>query len=351
MNAAPLDRIEVETGAQPVLSVVWLHGLGADGRDFQPIVPQLGLSFPARFVFPHAPVRPITINGGMSMRAWFDILTLERGGPEDIAAVTASAAAVAALIDAELERGFDAQRIVLAGFSQGGALALHLGLRYPQRLGGIMALSAFLVAAGRLESEAVPGREELPIFMAHGTYDNVIELPFAELGRDRLTAAGYAPQWRTYAMGHAVCPEEVRDIAVWLENRAAAARQQTIQRHGPINGTEATRREVSVEEPFSGRRHQRAHGAGIAGHCQEIEQMPGAALLAGAQTELVAAADIDQQIPAPFECQRGSRHDTAVGLVTVTEALAESNVLSERRLTVALQRKQSAAMHQMCEHA
>jgi phospholipase/carboxylesterase len=172
-------------------------------------------------VFPHAPPRPITINGGMQMRAWFDILTLERGGPEDLTALRRSAAAVGQLIDAERERGYAAERIVLAGFSQGGALALHLGLRYPHRLCGIIALSAFVAAAAALRSEANSAYHDLPIFMAHGSFDNVIELPFAELGRDQLKAAGFAPQWHTYAMGHSVCPQEVRAIAAWLERRGA----------------------------------------------------------------------------------------------------------------------------------
>lgn len=223
MNDQVLDCVVTETGAQPQLCVVWLHGLGADGHDFEPIVPELNLSVPTRFVFPHAPERPITINGGMRMRAWFDILTLERGGAEDIAAINASAAAVAALIDAQRARGFAADRIVLAGFSQGGALALHLGLRYPLRLCGIIALSAFLVAADRLSEEAATDREDLPIFMAHGIHDNVIELPFAERGRDQLRSAGYAPQWHSYPMGHAVCPPEIHDIAAWLERRLPAA--------------------------------------------------------------------------------------------------------------------------------
>ncbi len=220
-NRPPLDFIEIETGARPQMSIVWLHGLGADGHDFEPIVSELALPFPARFVFPHAPRRPITINGGMQMRAWFDILTLERGGPEDLTALRQSAAAVAQLIDAERERGYAAERIVLAGFSQGGALALHLGLRYPHRLCGIIALSAFVAAAAALRSEANAAYRDLPIFMAHGSFDNVIELPFAELGRDQLAAAGFSPQWHTYAMGHSVCPEEVRAIAAWLADRGA----------------------------------------------------------------------------------------------------------------------------------
>ncbi|HMB72265.1 MAG TPA: PHB depolymerase family esterase [Gammaproteobacteria bacterium] len=220
MNDQTLDCVELETGPQPRLCIVWLHGLGADGHDFAPIVPELGLSVPARFVFPHAPMRSITINGGMRMRAWFDILTLERGGVEDVTAIAASAAAVAAVIDAQREAGFPAERIVLAGFSQGGALALHLGLRYPMRLGGIAALSAFLVVAGQLQREAASDRYDLPIFLAHGTYDNVIELPFAERGRDQLRAAGFAPQWHSYPMGHAVCPAEIRALSVWLGQRA-----------------------------------------------------------------------------------------------------------------------------------
>jgi len=219
-NKPGLDYIEVETGPQPALSVIWLHGLGADGHDFEPIIPQLALSFPARFIFPHAPVRPITINGGMPMRAWFDILTFARGGPEDLAAIRQSATAVTEIIEAERDRGCPSERIVLAGFSQGGALALYLGLRYAHRLRGIMALSSFVVAASSLQREANPALHDLPIFMAHGMFDNVIELPFAELGRNQLVAAGFSPQWRTWPMGHAVCAEEVRAIAAWLSDRA-----------------------------------------------------------------------------------------------------------------------------------
>ncbi len=223
MSEASLEYIEVETGAEPALSVVWLHGLGADGHDFEPIVPELRLPFAARFVFPHAPVRPITINGGMPMRAWFDILTLERGSSEDAAAITASAAAVAALLDAEQARGFAPERIVLAGFSQGGALALHLGLRYPQRLAGIAALSAFVPLAQQLKVQANRDYADMPIFMAHGTQDSIIELSFAELGRDQLIAAGFAPHWRSYQMAHAVCAEEIADIAAWLRGLLSAS--------------------------------------------------------------------------------------------------------------------------------
>jgi phospholipase/carboxylesterase len=216
MSASGLEYIEVETGAEPRLCVIWLHGLGADGHDFEPIVAELRLPFAARFVFPHAPVRPITINGGMPMRAWFDVLSLVRGGPEDARAIEASAAAVARLIDEQGARGFVPERIVLAGFSQGGALALHAGLRYPRRLAGIAALSAFVPLAKRLGAEANRQYADLPIFMAHGSQDHVIELAFAELGRDQLRAAGFAPAWHSYPMAHAVCPEEIRAIAQWL---------------------------------------------------------------------------------------------------------------------------------------
>lgn len=222
MSEQRLDTVEVQTGPEPRLCVVWLHGLGADGHDFEPLVPQLQLPFAARFVFPHAPVRSITINGGMPMRAWFDILTLMRGGAEDAAGIASSAAAVAKLIDAEQARGFTPDRIVLAGFSQGGAMALHVGLRYPQRLSGIMALSAFVPQSGRLGAEADKAYSDMPILMAHGTQDAVIEPAFAELGREQLKAAGFAPQWRSYPMGHALCAEEVQDIADWLKERAAA---------------------------------------------------------------------------------------------------------------------------------
>jgi len=222
MTAPGLEYVEVETAPQPRLSVVWLHGLGADGHDFEAIVPELRLPFAVRFVFPHAPVRPISINGGMPMRAWFDILNLSRDGPEDAAALGTSAAAVARLIDAERARGFAAQDIVLAGFSQGGALALHLGLRYPQRLCGIVALSAFVPLAQLLGEQANPAYADLPIFMAHGTHDNIIELSFAQRGKDQLEAAGFAPQWHTYPMAHAVCPAQIRDLSVWLQERVAA---------------------------------------------------------------------------------------------------------------------------------
>ena len=221
MSEALLPCVELTTGAAPELAIVWLHGLGADGHDFEPIVPELGLPFTARFVFPHAPVRPITINQRIPMRAWFDILTFERGGSEDVAAIRSSARSVTALIERERANGFEPEQIVLAGFSQGGALALHTGLRYAERLGGILVLSAFLVLAGTLERERAAANVDVPIFMAHGLADPVIEIGFAEASRDALVELGYAPDWHTYPMGHAVCGPEIVEISRWLAARAA----------------------------------------------------------------------------------------------------------------------------------
>ena len=216
-----LDSIEITTGGAPELAVLWLHGLGADGHDFEPIVPELGLEFPVRFVFPHAPVRPVTINGGLPMRAWYDILGFERGAQEDAAGIRASAAAVTALIDREVERGMAPQRIVLAGFSQGGAIALQTGLRHRERLAGIMALSTYLPLAATLAAEASDANRAVPIFMAHGRLDGVIPIERAIRSRDALRAAGYDVEWHEYRMDHAVCAEEIGDIAAWLRRRLA----------------------------------------------------------------------------------------------------------------------------------
>ena len=211
-----LDAIEITTGDEPTLSVLWLHGLGADGHDFEPIVPELSLRIPVRFVFPHAPVRPVTINGGMAMRAWYDILGFDRHAREDAAGIRASAAAVTGLIDRELERGMPSERIVLAGFSQGGAIALHTALREPRPLAGVLALSTYLPLAASLNAERSSANAGLPIFMAHGTADNVLPLSLAETSRDALRALGYSVEWHAYPMAHSVCMEEVRAIAAWL---------------------------------------------------------------------------------------------------------------------------------------
>ena len=211
-----LTAVEIETGPAPSLGVIWLHGLGADGHDFEPIVPELKLRFPVRFVFPHAPVRPVTINGGMAMRAWYDIRGFDRSAREDDAGIRASATAVTELIDRELERGLRADRVVLAGFSQGGAIALHAALREPRVLGGVIALSTYLPLAGTLAAERSAANERLPIFMAHGTADNVLPLTLGESSRRTLEAQGYAVDWHAYPMAHSVCLEEVSAIGAWL---------------------------------------------------------------------------------------------------------------------------------------
>lgn len=215
-----LQFLEIATGPEPRLSVIWLHGLGADGHDFEPIVPELRLGSAARFVFPHAPVRPVTINGGMAMRAWYDILSFERGAAEDAAGIRASAAAVTELIDAEIERGMPGERIVLAGFSQGGAIALQTALREPRKLGGVLALSTYLPLASTLAAERSSANSAIPIFMAHGTADNVVPLALGESSRRGLEALRYRVEWHAYPMAHSVCLEEIVEIGAWLAARA-----------------------------------------------------------------------------------------------------------------------------------
>ncbi len=216
--ADQLDAIEIETSASPSLSIIWMHGLGADGHDFVDIVPELGLPPRAgvRFVFPHAPMRPVTINGGYVMRAWYDIR--DDGGVrrEDPAGVRASQKAIEALIEREKERGASSAAIVLAGFSQGGAMALHTGLRYGERLAGVMALSCSLPLADTLAVEAAPANRDVPIFMAHGTHDPMIPMARAVRARETLVGLGYRLEWHEYQMPHSVCPEEIRDISAWL---------------------------------------------------------------------------------------------------------------------------------------
>jgi phospholipase/carboxylesterase len=222
-NAAPLATLEVAVGrAPPRLGIIWLHGLGADGHDFEPIVPELGLAFPARFVFPHAPVRPVTINQGMAMRAWYDIYGFGREHGEDAAGIRASAAALGALVDRELARGLRAEQIVLAGFSQGGAVALHAGLREPRALGGIVALSTYLPLAETLAAERSAANANVPILMAHGSADPVVPIALAERSRVALERAGYAVDWRVYPMVHSVCAEEIAAIAGFLTGLAGS---------------------------------------------------------------------------------------------------------------------------------
>jgi len=213
-----LESVERETAPAPVASVIWLHGLGADGYDFDPIVPQLRLPGgpEVRYVFPHAPVRPVTLNGGVEMRAWFDIVAIQRGAPDDEAGIRESAAGIVGLIRREAERGIPAHRVVLAGFSQGGALALHVGLRHPETLAGIIALSTYLPLQATLAAETHAANRETPIFMAHGSLDPVVPAAAGEESCAWLQAQGYDVTFKSYVMPHAICPEEVEDVRRWL---------------------------------------------------------------------------------------------------------------------------------------
>lgn len=212
-----LDALEVATGPKPTAAVIWLHGLGADGNDFAPIVPELDLpAAPVRFVFPHAPSMPVTINGGYVMPAWYDILGTDINRREDEAGVRASQKAVEQLIEREHERGVAPNRIVLAGFSQGGAIAFQTALRRSQPLAGVMALSTYVPLAATLAAERNAASNAVPIFMAHGTYDPIIPLATAERSRDLLQGLGYAVDWHEYPMEHSVCPEEIAAIGAFL---------------------------------------------------------------------------------------------------------------------------------------
>jgi phospholipase/carboxylesterase len=218
MTEALLETIEIETAPQPQAAVIWLHGLGADGHDFVPIVEELDLAGlpPIRFVFPHAPMQRVTINAGAVMRAWYDVLGLDGVRREDEKGVRVSQGRVEALIDREKSRGITAARLVLAGFSQGGAIALQTGLRHPERLAGIMALSTYLPIPAVLKAEAADTSRQTPIFMAHGVADPLIALSRASTSRDALLSLGYRVEWHEYPMPHAVCAEEIADVATWL---------------------------------------------------------------------------------------------------------------------------------------
>jgi phospholipase/carboxylesterase len=213
-----LGVTELQTGPNPVGSVIWMHGLGADGHDFEPIVPQLVRpdERPLRFVFPHAPVRPVTINNGYAMRAWYDIIGIDRQSRQDEAGVRGSDAAVRALIRRENDRGIPTERIVLAGFSQGAAMALFSGTRYPKKLAGLMGLSGYMVLAPTFDAERDNANQTVPIFLAHGMEDQVVPLQLGEDTHQLLEATQYSVEWHTYPMPHAVCPQEVADIAEWL---------------------------------------------------------------------------------------------------------------------------------------
>jgi phospholipase/carboxylesterase len=220
-----LDAVEINPVQPPRACLIWLHGLGADGHDFEPLIPELHLvdELGVRVLLPHAPLRPVTINGGMVMRAWYDIRSTQFRNDEDSSGIRQSEQQLLALISKEVANGIPAQRIVLAGFSQGGAMVLHTGLRYPQPLAGILALSCYLPLAESLPREGSGPGLGVPIMMAHGESDPLIPLPLAERSRDRLRALGCLVDWRTYPMPHAVYPQEIRDIRHWLENRLGRA--------------------------------------------------------------------------------------------------------------------------------
>jgi phospholipase/carboxylesterase len=214
-----LPALEIEPPQGPALTaVVWLHGLGADGYDFEPIVPHLGLdpALRTRFVFPHAPAMPVTINGGFVMPAWYDILSPDLNAQPDREGIRRSAEAVAALLAHEEERGVPAGQIVLAGFSQGGAIALHLGLRYPKRLAGILALSTYLLDERATDVERTEANAATPIFQAHGTFDPMVPFARGRHSRERLRAMGCDVRWAEYPMEHEVCEEEIADVGAWL---------------------------------------------------------------------------------------------------------------------------------------
>ncbi len=221
MTIAPnlLSTIELENGIDPTHTILWMHGLGADGNDFVPIIDELELPPDSRirFIFPHAPMRPVSINNGFVMRAWYDVLNLNFSQPEDEDGLRDSQRAIEALLEREKQRGITPERIVLAGFSQGGAMALQTGLRYPEKLAGIMALSCYLPLQQTVAAEAHHANSATSIFMAHGSRDPIVPLTLAATSRRQLLESGYAVEWHEYPMAHAVCVEEMADISAWLK--------------------------------------------------------------------------------------------------------------------------------------
>ena len=213
-----LPAIEVETGPNPTAAVIWLHGLGDDGHGWSEVVPALALpaALPVRFLFPHAPTMPVTINNGFVMRAWYDIRDADLHARADISGVRRSQALLETMIAHERARGIAAARIVLAGFSQGGAIALYAGLRHRERLAGIVGLSTYLIDAPGLTAEAAAANRDVPILMAHGTFDPVVRLAWAEQSRDALAAAGWGVEWHAYPMEHAAVPEEIAAVSAFL---------------------------------------------------------------------------------------------------------------------------------------
>jgi len=215
-TAADVSAVEASQSSKPCGTVIWLHGLGADGHDFEPIVPELRLAadMPLRFIFPHAPVRPVTINGGMEMRAWYDIMSLDQEGRADESGIVESTAMIEALIEREIDRGIESRRIVIAGFSQGGAVAINTVMRSSRDLAGLMALSTYLAIPAAVDATSM--RKDLPIFMAHGSFDPVLPMEWGQQSAARIAAAGFDVKWHDYPMAHAVCPDEISAIGAWL---------------------------------------------------------------------------------------------------------------------------------------
>jgi len=213
------DRLVLEPKTQATASIIWLHGLGADGHDFEAIVPELGIAdeLGIRFIFPHAPRRPVTLNNGYVMRAWYDIIAIDKSSPQDEAGIRESEGIVHKLIQEQIDLGIDASRIVLAGFSQGGAVVLHTALRYPHQLAGVLALSTYLPLTESLAQEAHASNKTTPIWMAHGAFDDVVPIMLAEQSRDFMVSQGYPLEWKQYPMAHSVCPDEIGDLAAWFK--------------------------------------------------------------------------------------------------------------------------------------
>jgi phospholipase/carboxylesterase len=213
-----LDSVEINPKSKPCASIIWLHGLGADGHDFEPIVPELRLpeTLPIRFIFPHAPRRPVTVNAGVIMRAWYDVLGMPGSGGIELADFFESVDHLDALIEKEMESGMPSERILLAGFSQGGAISLHTGLTYGKHLAGILALSTYLPTADKLAEQISLVNKDIPIMMAHGTMDPVIPMAHALRTKQALRRLGYEISWHEYHIMHGVCAEEIQDITAWL---------------------------------------------------------------------------------------------------------------------------------------
>ncbi len=217
-----LKHITLDTATNPRHSIIWLHGLGADGEDFVPVADEMRLPVAVRYIFPHAPMQPVTINGGFIMRAWYDIVAADIGSQQDEPGIRATQAAIEALIAGERARGIPANNIYLAGFSQGGAIVLHTGLRHPERLGGILALSTYLPLAATLDAEAHAANRDVPIFMAHGRSDPIVPYALGAQSRDQLQQQGWQIDWHEYAMPHSVCPQEIVDLERWLTKQLQA---------------------------------------------------------------------------------------------------------------------------------